>query len=141
MEKPLRMLFVGNKPADIEYIRGGLGNSGFSIEVIQVEKAREFIACLEQTNWDVIISNYQSVDFNALTALELVAEKELDVPFIVYSDSVGEEAVVSVLKAGAHDYILREHSARLVPAIERELRNAQSRRARLRAEKVRDGIV
>lgn len=141
MEKSLNILFAGEQPSDVDLIHRELKRSGFAVGIKRVERAQDFQSALQQGGWDVIISDYQLSDFNAFNALELLAGKALGLPFIVFSDSIGEEAVVSVLKAGAHDYILREHAARLVPAIERELSNAESRRARLRAEKVRNALL
>ena len=140
MDSPLKVLFVGDHSADAQFTLSGLKSSGYSVELDQVDNAQEFLAQLRRASYDVIVANYQLAEFSALKALGLLAGEELDIPFIVFSDAAGEEAVVAVLRAGAHDYILREHSARLIPAIQRELRNAESRRARTRAEKVRDAL-
>ena len=140
MDSPLKVLFVGDHSADAQFTLSGLQSSGYTVELEQVNNAQDFLAQLRRASFDVIVANYQLSDFSALKALGLLAGEALDIPFIVFSDAAGEEAVVAVLRAGAHDYILREHSARLIPAIQRELRNAESRRARTRAEKVRDAL-
>jgi PAS domain S-box-containing protein len=91
-------------------------------------------SALDRHPWDVVLSDYVLPQFSGPDALKLLREKGLDVPFIVISGTYGEEAAVDMMKAGANDYIVKSNLSRLVPAIERELEVAQTRRARARAE-------
>src|SRR3989454_9861249 len=89
---------------------------------------------LETREWDVILCDYSMPHFNALAALALVKEMEVDLPFIIISGTVGEAVAVEAMRAGAHDYLMKDNLVRLVPAIERELHEAENRRARRHAE-------
>jgi PAS domain S-box-containing protein len=91
-------------------------------------------AALARGSWDLVISDYAMPRFSGLAALKLLQDKELDLPFIMVSGSAGENVAVDAMKAGAHHYILKDNLARLAPAVERELREAESRRERKRAE-------
>src|ERR1019366_3105428 len=84
--------------------------------------------------WDLIISDYRLPRFDGLAALAVVKEKGLDLPFIIVSGFITEETAVAAMKAGAHDYVMKDNLARLAPAVERELREAASRRERRRSE-------
>ncbi len=92
------------------------------------------LTALEQEKWDLVISDYAMPHFNGIAALKLLQTQELDLPFILVSGAVGEEVAVQAMKAGAQDYILKHNLARLAPAVERELRDADVRRERGRAE-------
>jgi PAS domain S-box-containing protein len=90
-------------------------------------------AALDDQTWDLIISDYSMPRFNGVAALELLQERALDIPFIIVSGTIGETVAVAAMKAGAHDYLMKGDLARLVPAVERELREAQMRRERRQA--------
>jgi DNA-binding NtrC family response regulator len=81
-------------------------------------------AALEHAEWDVILSDYTMPHLSALQPLETLKSKQLDVPFIIISGTIGEETAVLALKAGAQDYLIKGRLARLVPALEREIREA-----------------
>src|ERR1700733_12578008 len=89
---------------------------------------------LEQQAWDIVISDFEMPHFGGFEALQLLKESGHDLPFILVSAVVNEETAVAAMKAGAHDYIMKHKLARLAPAIERELREAQTRLARKAAE-------
>src|SRR3972149_7423024 len=89
---------------------------------------------LGREKWDFILADYMMPRFSAAAALTLLKESKLDLPFIIVTGTVGEEIVVAAMKAGAHDYLFKGNLARLFPAVERELRDAEARRARRRAE-------
>ena len=91
-------------------------------------------AALASDEWDVILADYHLPQFSAPAALRLLQASGRDLPFIFVSGSIGEEPAVGALKAGAHDFLVKDNLARLAPAIERELRDAQVRRERSRAE-------
>ena len=87
-----------------------------------------------RATWDIIISDYNMPHFSGLAATELYQEKGLDIPFIIVSGTIGEEAAVAAMVSGAHDYVMKNNLPRLVPAIQRELREAESRKEHKMAE-------
>ena len=95
-------------------------------------------AALERGGWDIIISDHRMPQFSSLAALKLYKERGCDLPFIVVSGSIGEELAVTAMKAGAHDYIMKDNLTRLVPAVTRELREVETRRQGQRAEQALD---
>jgi len=107
---------------------------GYDPTCERVETAAALRAALSRQSWDVILADYSLPAFSALEALALMQEMHLDLPFIILSGTVNEVTAVSALKAGAHDFITKGNWARLSPAIVRELREAEVRRKRQRAE-------
>src|SRR5205814_3883594 len=93
----------------------------------------ELKAALEK-QWDIVVSDYAMPSFSGLDALRIVQESRIDAPFILVSGQIGEDMAVAAMKAGAHDYLMKDKLGRLVPAVERELREAEVRRARKRAD-------
>jgi PAS domain S-box-containing protein len=134
MSIPLRVLIVEDSEDDALLLVRVLRRSGYDLTYERVDTAAAMRAALDTQTWDVIIADYTMPDFNGLAALALMQEKKLDLPFIIVSGSIGEDIAVAAMKAGAHDYIMKGHLARLIPAVERELREAEVRRARRRAE-------
>lgn len=100
----------------------------------RVETEGEMRAALEARPWDVILADHSMPKFSAPDALRLLQEQGLDVPFIIVSGHIEEDIAISAMRAGAHDYIMKNHLTRLVPAVERELREAETRAARRRTE-------
>lgn len=137
MGKPLRVLMVEDSEDDALLLHMELRRSGYEPDFKRVETGESMRKELEQREWDIVISDYVMPMFSGLKALTVLKESGLDVPFIVVSGNIGEDIAVEAMKAGAHDYILKGHLARLVPAIERELREAETRRARKRSEEER----
>lgn len=130
----LNVLVVEDSENDAQLLLEELRQKGCSPLHERVEDAAAFTAALERRAWDVVVSDYVMPQFSGPEALHLLRERGLDVPFIVVSGTYGEEAAVDMMKAGANDYIVKSNLSRLVPAIEREMAAAQSRRARARAE-------
>src|SRR4051812_4132665 len=91
-------------------------------------------AALKREPWEIVISDYVMPQFSGLEALAALREKEIDIPFIIVSGHIGEDTAVAAMKAGAHDYLMKDNLARLVPAVERELAEARIRHDRRRAE-------
>jgi PAS domain S-box-containing protein len=131
---PLRVLIVEDSEDDALLLVRVLRRSGYDLTYERVDTAAAMSVALETYTWDIIIADYTMPDFNGLAALSLMQAKHLDLPFIVVSGSIGEDLAVAAMKAGAHDYIMKGYLARLIPAVERELREAEVRRARRRAE-------
>ncbi len=96
---------------------------------------RKCIPPWKNRTWDIVISDYNLPQFGGPAALELLKRIQPDVPFIVVSGMMGEESAVAMMKAGAHDYLLKDNLARLAPAVQRELEQAVIRRERKQAEK------
>ncbi len=133
MSTPLRVLIVEDSEDDTLLLVHALRRGGYELAFEQVETPAAMTAALEQQTWDVVISDYAMPYFSAPAALALLQESELDLPFIILSGAIGEETAVEAMRAGAHDYIQKGNLARLIPAIERELRDAQARRERKQA--------
>jgi two-component system cell cycle sensor histidine kinase/response regulator CckA len=134
MRRPLRILMVEDNEDDAELLLRELRSHGFEPDLERVQTEGEMAAALENKNFDLIISDYAMPRFSAPDALHLMKSKAVDLPFIIMSGSIGEDRAVSALKAGAHDFIVKGTMSRLVPAIEREIRDAEARRARKVAE-------
>ena len=134
MSTPLRVLIVEDSEDDTLLLVRALRRGGYDPTFERVETPAAMTAALDQQTWDIVISDYALPHFSAPAALSLLQESGLDLPFIVLSGAIGEETAVEVMKVGAHDYIKKGNLARLIPAIERELRDAEVRRERQRAE-------
>ena len=132
--KPLRVLIVEDAEYDALLLADHLQRSGYQVTSQRVETAEAMSAALASDEWDVILADYHLPQFSAPAALRLLQASGRDLPFIIVSGSIGEETAVGALKAGAHDFLVKDNLARLAPAIERELRDAQVRRERSRAE-------
>ena len=134
MSKPLNVLLVEDSEDDAMLTRRQLVRAGFEPRCQRVDSAEHMQAALDAQSWDVVISDYHMPSFSGAAALKLLQTTGLDLPFIIVSGAIGEEVAVELMRAGAHDYIMKDNLARLAPAIERELREAGERRARREAE-------
>ena len=135
MDNPLAVLIVEDSESDAQLIVRFLRKTGYDLVYKQVETGDQMRAALKKQSWDVVISDYSMPHFDGRTALELLKEKQQDIPFIVVSGVIGEECAVAMMKAGAHDYLIKDSLARLAPAVERELEQARIRRERRQAER------
>ncbi len=127
---PLRLLLVEDSADDAVLLVQPLRRAGYEVTHRRVDTPEEMRAALEQGPWDIVLADYFMPRFSGLAALEILREKGLDLPFIIVSGRLGEDAAVEAMKAGAHDYVMKDRPKRLVPAVERELREAQVRRDR-----------
>jgi len=134
MVRLLHVLVVEDSENDTKLLLEELRQKGYDAVHERVQTAAELTAALNRHAWDVVLSDYVLPRFSGPDALNLLRDKGVDIPFIAISGTYGEEAAVDMMKAGAGDYIVKNNLSRLVPAIERELEVAQSRRARARAE-------
>jgi len=125
---PLSVLIVEDNEDDAQLILRELRRGGFAPSWVRVETAAAMADALAQADWQVVISDYSLPGFSAPLALQLMQDRGLDLPFLIVSGTIGEETAVAALKAGAHDFLLKDGLSRLVPAVERELREAASRR-------------
>ncbi len=130
MKTALRVLLVEDSPEDAFLLAHHLEMEGLEVTIERVEASEPFREALGRGPWDVVISDYSMPRFSAPEALDVLKETNQDIPFIVVSGSIGEETAVAIMHAGAHDYVLKHHLGRLVPAIKRERREAEHRRLR-----------
>jgi PAS domain S-box-containing protein len=135
MNAPLRVLLVEDSEDDALLLQRELRRGGYEPVCERVDTAEAMEAALEEGTWDIVISDHSMPAFSSSAALELLRHKDfVDMPFIIVSGQIGEDVAVAAMKAGAHDYIMKDNLARLNTAIERELREAEGRRERRRAE-------
>lgn len=131
---PLRVLIVEDSEDDAQLLLRALRLGGHDSTFERVDTPGAMLAALEKQTWDIVIADYVMPRFSGLAALKVLQQRALDLPFIVVSGQIGEDTAVEAMKAGAHDYITKGNLARLVPAVERELREAAIRTERKRAQ-------
>ena len=132
MGKPLRVLMVEDSEDDALLVLRELRAAGYDLTHERVDTAAALEAALDRHPWDLVIGDYSMPHFSGTAALAMLRQRGLDVPYICVSGTITEELAVAAMKAGAHDYVTKGQLKRLLPAIERELREAQGR-ATLRA--------
>jgi PAS domain S-box-containing protein len=130
MNSYLRVLIVEDSEDDTLLTVRELRRSGYTLDYVRVDTPSAMQEALEQQTWDIVIADYTLPTFNAPEALKILQSRKLDLPFIIVSGTIGEDIAVAAMKAGAHDYLIKGNLARLVPAVERELREAQERHQR-----------
>lgn len=129
-----RVLLIEDCAQDAFFILRALQRGGLEVQSERVETAADLQNALQTKSWDFVLSDYQLSGFDGLAALELYKRSGLDVPFIVVSGLIGEEQAVKLIKAGAHDYVMKDNLAQLVPAVKRELLAAEERWVRQRTQ-------
>jgi PAS domain S-box-containing protein len=132
----LRVLLVEDNEDDASLLNRIFERAGYRASIQRVETAEEMQRALSQTGaeWDVVLADFNLPSFSAPAALNLLKRVGRDVPFIIMSGAISEETAVAAMRAGAHDYVSKQNLTRLMPAIEREMREAQARRLKLSAE-------
>jgi PAS domain S-box-containing protein len=130
VDRPLNVLLVEHSPDDAAVILGELERGGYRVTAERIQTAASMHEALGRSAWDVVISDFSLPGFGGPEALAVLRETGQDLPFIIVSGTAGEEAALKALKAGAHDFMPKTRLARLVPAIERELRDVQTKRER-----------
>jgi PAS domain S-box-containing protein len=132
--KTLKALIIEDSEDDALLVTRELRRGGFDVVYERVETAAAMQTALKGKPWDVVISDFTMPHFSGLDALKLLQNSGLDLPFLLVSGVVGEEVGVEAMRSGAHDYLMKRNLSRLVPAVERELREAETRRARSKEE-------
>lgn len=128
MDQSLNVLLIEDSEDDALLVLRVLKQSGFTLHWQRVETASTLEqALIQRTDWDVIISDYRLPGFNAHTALEIIKQHQLDLPFIVVSGTIGETTAVELMRAGAQDYLMKDNLVRLPEAVRREVRDARIR--------------
>jgi PAS domain S-box-containing protein len=134
LKREIRVLVVEDSSDDAELMLREIRRGGYTIEYERVETRADMQAALTRHTWDIVLSDYSMPQFNAMEAIATLKASGLDIPLIVISGTIGEETAVAALKAGALDFLVKDKLARLIPAIERELGDAELRRSRREAE-------
>src|SRR5829696_4040357 len=141
MRTHLRILLIEDSEDDARLVLREVQRGGYEVEFERVETAEAMQAALTHQAWDLIICDFSLPRFSAPKALELLQKSGIDLPFIIASGTIGEESAVNALKAGAHDFIIKGNFARLLPAIQRELKEAETRRERRERERELEAIA
>jgi signal transduction histidine kinase len=135
MGKPLKALIVEDVEQDALLVALELRRGGFDLSFERVDTPEAMSEALTRQSWDVVISDYSMPRFSAPLALALVKERNLDLPFIIVSGTVGEDIAVEAMHGGAQDFMAKGKLARLNPAVERELRDVTLRAERAKMQK------
>lgn len=130
MNESLKLLLIEDSEDDAFLLLRDLRAAGFDVQCRRVQTEAEMAAALEGESWDAIISDFNLPSFNGSAALALARARGQDIPFLIVSGSLGEELAVEVMRAGAHDYLMKDNLRRLPEALRRELREARGRRER-----------
>src|SRR5215213_6892028 len=141
MRTRLRILLIEDSEDDAGLVLREIQRGGYEVEFERVETAEDMQTALTRQAWDLIICDFSLPRFSAPRALELLKKSGVDLPFIIASGTIGEESAVNALKAGAHDFIIKGNFARLLPAIQRELKEAETRRERRERERELEAIA
>ncbi len=132
---PLRILFVEDDPIDVQLEVRALSAAGLACEADRVDTAEAFLSRLDaEQEYDLVIADYRLPNFGGLDALRLLRERRPDLPFVLVSGALGEEAAIEMLRLGATDYVLKQHLERLAPVVSRALHAAEEHRQRANAE-------
>jgi CheY-like chemotaxis protein len=134
MKKNLRVLIVEDSEEDVFLLADKIKQAGYELSFERVSTSEAMRDSLLEKEWDVIISDHAMPGFDSFGALDVMKQIGKDIPFIIVSGYIGEETAIAVMKAGAQDYIMKDNIKRLVPAMERELAEANVRRIRRIAE-------
>ena len=128
MSTLLRVLIVDDSEDDTSLIIRKLSSGGYDPKWERVDSSEAMRNALGREDWDIILCDYKMPNFNAAAALKLAQENKTDIPFIIVSGAIGEDTAVASMKAGAHDYVMKDKLAKLPVAVERAIREAKIRR-------------
>jgi len=134
MRQPLKVLIVEDSEDDTLLVVRELKRGGYNPAFERVDSEEDMVSALNKEERDLIIADYTMPGFSGTAALDLYKERDLDIPFILVSGTIGDDIGIRAMVAGAHDYICKSNLSRLVPAINRELREAEIRKARRSAD-------
>ena len=132
--EPLSVLIVEDSASDAGLAARQLQKAGFDVAYERVENAGAMRTALQQQEWNIVLSDFNIPGFGAAAALEELQRSGRDIPFIVVSGVIDEASAVELMRAGAHDYLMKSDLARLAPAVRRELAEARGRLERRRME-------
>jgi PAS domain S-box-containing protein len=135
MKPALRIVIIEDNPDDALLVVREVEHAGYAVQAQRVQTAEELRDALAQGTWDLVLADYSLPHFSATEGLAILKETGLDVPFIIVSGKIGEEMAVQLMKDGATDYVMKDRLARLGPAVQRELREADERCRKRDAER------
>jgi signal transduction histidine kinase len=134
VSKEIRILLIEDSEDDAILLERVLRKDGLKPELKRISTSDEMKQSLDEGSWDAILCDYMMPEFSIPDAMKEVAKRGLDLPFIIVSGTISDEIAVQMMKSGAHDYLTKHNLSRLVPAIEREIEEADQRRKRRSAE-------
>ncbi len=134
MRRVVRALLVEDSVDDATLVQMQLRKAGFEVHAERVDNERDLVRALAKGGWDVVLSDHSMPQFSSEGVLRVLRDRRLDVPCIIVSGRIGEEAAVQAMRAGAADYVSKDHLNRIEPAVARALREAEDRQARQDAE-------
>lgn len=134
MGSALRVLFIEDSEEDMLLLTRELQRGGYHLSSERVDTEAAMRAALRKQSWDLVVTDYNMPRFSAPAVLAVLKENGIDLPCIIVTGSQGEETAVATMKAGAHDFILKGNLSRLVPAVARELKEAELRQEQKRTE-------
>src|ERR1700685_3807627 len=135
MRAPLRILYLEDDPRDAELVQGTLEAGGIDCDLTRVETQTELVAALQQGGFHLVLADYTLPSFDGLSALKIAQQGWPQLPFIFVSGTLDEEVAIETLKIGATDYVFKTRLARIVPALQRALREGQARAERKLTQK------
>lgn len=141
MKKRLKALTVEDSEDDALLLAREFEKSGLDVELTRVETKETLLFALEKKDWAIVLCDYSMPHLSGMTALQIIREQAPELPVIFVSGATGEDVAVEALLAGANDYIMKAHLQRLVPAVKRELRDAETRVERKQAEEEKQAII
>ena len=136
MDKKLRILILEDVPSDAELVERELRGAGLAFDSRRVDTRKDFVDALEEFHPTIVLADYQLPQFDGMSALKLAFQRSPGIPVVIVTGSISEETAVECIKAGAMDYVIKDHLARLVPAVQGALERQREREARERAEQV-----
>src|SRR5277367_5288982 len=134
MKSPLRILYLEDDPGDAELVQETLAVEDIPCKLTRVETETDFITSLRAGRFDLIFADYTLPSFDGLSALKIARQHAPRVPFIFVSGTLGEEVAIEALKIGATDYVFKTRLSRIVPSVQRALREAEEQIDLIRAE-------
>ena len=134
VKAPLRMLYLEDDPRDAELVQETLAADGIESEIIRVETESDFISALKLGGYNLVLADYTLPSFDGLSALAILQQNWPALPLIFVSGTLGEELAIEALKRGATDYVFKTRLSRIVPSVQRALREAGERRDLIRAQ-------
>jgi diguanylate cyclase (GGDEF)-like protein/PAS domain S-box-containing protein len=130
MKMSLKVLHLEDNPNDAELVRSTMDKEGVECDIVRVKTREDFINALEKDKFNLILADYTLPSFDGFSALKICKEINPDIPFIFVTGTLGEEIAIETLKAGATDYVLKDKLSRLVPAVNRALKEAEEKAER-----------
>jgi diguanylate cyclase (GGDEF)-like protein len=131
----MRLLLIDESAEEAALVVRALEHGGYDVVSERVESAAALTLALARHAWDIVVADYTTAAFDGVEAVDIVRQRDGDLPFIFVSNVRGEDAAVAAMRTGAHDYVLKANLQRLLPSVERQLREAAARRERRRVER------